>query len=167
VPESNPEFEAAFGGNPAGDMPSPDEESWAFDPSEAVEFARLVPGTYHADIVERPEKKYSQQGNPMMVVKFFVTDQEFYGATPTRRFMLSGKGGGWTKEFLKAIGLPDEAEGKKPIVPTQVQGRRCMIKTDWQKNQDGSISDEWTDVVKCSADPQGHFIGDSTLDVGV
>lgn len=166
MPEENPEFNAVFGNSGSGDMPS-DEESWDFDPSEAVEFARLVPGTYHADIVERPEKKYSQNGNPMMVVKFFVTDKDFYGATPTRRFMLNGKGGGWTKEFLKAVGLPDEAEGKKPIVPSVIMGRRCIIKSVWQKNQDGSVSDEWTDIDKVMPDPQGPFVGDSTLDVGV
>ena|SRR2546423_3921896 len=167
MPEENPEFQKVFGGEQGGsDMPS-DEESWDFDPTEAVEFARLVPGTYHADIVERPEKKYSQNGNPMMVVKFFVTDPDFYGATPTRRFMLNGKGGGWTKEFLKAIGLPDEAEGKKPISPSTVQGRRCIVKTEWQRNQDGSVSDEWTDITKCTADPQGVFVGESTLDTGV
>lgn len=161
----NPDFAAVFGGGEDG--APPDEEVFDFDPSEAVEFARLVPGTYHADIVERPTKKYSQQGNPMMVVKFLVTDPDFYGATPTRRFMLSGKGGGWTKEFLRAIGLDDEAEGKKPIAPSKIVGRRCLIKTEWQKNADGSISDEWTDITACKPDPQGPIAGTSLLDTGV
>jgi hypothetical protein len=167
VPESNPDFEEVFGNARDENRSTPDEEAWEFDPSEAVEFARLVPGTYHADIVERPEKKFSQNGNPMMVVRFFVTDQDFYGATPLRRFMLNGKGGSWTKEFLKAIGLTEEADGKKPIVPTSVVGRRCLIVTKWQTNQDGSVSDEWTEIVKCKPDPQGVFVGDSTLEAGV
>jgi hypothetical protein len=167
VPETNPDFEAVFGDARDEHRSVPNEETWEFDPSEAVEFARLVPGWYHADIVERPERKFSQNGNPMMVVRFLVTDQEFYGATPLRRFMLSGKGAGWTKEFLRAIGLDEEAEGKKPINPGAIVGRRCMIKTEWQKNADGSVSDEWTEVVKCKADPQGVFAGESTLDVGV
>lgn len=165
MPENNEEFDKVFGGESSGT--APDEETFDFDPSEAVEFARLVPGTYHADIVELPTKKYSQNGNPMMVVKFFVTDQDFYGATPVRRFMLNGKGGGWTKEFLKAIGLTEEAEGKKPISPSSVKGRRCIIKTKWQVNADGSVSDEWTDIEKCSADPQGPIVGTSVLDSGV
>lgn len=167
MPESNPEFEKVFG-NEAGDMPS-DEESWDFDPSEAV--GRLEPGTFHADITEKPIKKYSQNGNPMMVVKFFVTDQDYYGLTPSRRFMLNGKGGGWTKEFLKAIGLTEEAEGKKPISPSNVVGRRCMIVCEWQTETDAEgkkvKSTEWTEITKCKPDPQGHFIGDSTLDTGV
>lgn len=165
MPENNEDFDKVFGGENSG--PPPEAEAWDFDPSEAVEFAKLVPGWYHADIQELPVKKYSQNGNPMMVPKFFVTDPDFYGATPTRRFMLNGKGAGWTKEFLKAIGLTEEAEGKKPISPSAIKGRRCMIKTKWQTNQDGTVSDEWTEIVQCKADPQGFFMGDSTLDAGV
>lgn len=169
MPETNDEFDKVFGdgSNPEGDMPSPDEESWDFDPSEAVEFARLVPGWYHADITKLAEKKYSQNGNPMMIQYFFITDKEFYGLTPFRRFMLNGKGAGWTKEFLKAIALPDEAEGKKSIKPSVIVGRRCMVKMDWQRDKDGTVSDEWTEIVKTKPDPQGPFIGDSTLDTGV
>lgn len=164
MPETNPDFENVFGGENKGE---PEEETFSFDPSEAVEFAHLTPGTYHADIVEKPVKKYSQNGNPMMVVKFIVTDPDFIGATPSRRFMLNGKGGGWTKEFLKAINLPEEAEGKKNIVPSALVGRRCLIVCKWQKNSDGTVSDEWVEIVACKADPQGPIAGESTLDIGV
>jgi len=163
-PDTSTDFENVFGADASAEG---DEESWSFDPSEAVVFARLIPGTYHADIVERPDKKYSQNGNPMMVVKFYVTDGDYYGATPLRRFMLSGMGGGWTMEFLKAIGLEEEAAGTKPIVPSALVGRRCLIKCAWQKNQDGTTSDEWVEITAVKPDPQGFFAGESVLDIGV
>lgn len=148
-PETNPDYDRIFGGG--GDIPvatDATEEEISFDPSEAI--TPLQPGKYVAIISERPEKKISNNGNPMLLVTFMVTEGEQVGSLQWRRYMLSGKGAGWTVEFLRAIGLDDEAAGKKKINPATVQGRRLVIHVQKQKD-----NPEFLEVHRVERHPDG------------
>lgn len=131
--EQNEDYEKIFGqgGSAAGGGET--EEAFLFDPTEAGPGA-LPEGSYRAVVAEPPVKQISQNGNPMFKTTFQVTDGPFTGSLQWKRFMLAGKGGTWTKEFLEAVDLKEEAEGTKPIVPRVVEGRHCIIDVRVQKN---------------------------------
>lgn len=131
-PETSDEYDRVFGKGGAVTDTEPDEEIY-FDPSEAIT-SDLPPGRYVAEIIEPPIRQMSSNNNPMMTVTFQVVEGEYRGALQWRRYMLQGKGGGWTKQFLQALGLKDEAAGKKPIQPSEIKGKRCLISVRPQRN---------------------------------
>lgn len=148
-PETNEDYDKIFGGG--GPAAAPAEDLMEFDPTEAVHFADVAPGRYIAFVAEPPKKETSQNGNPMMFVRFTITaPEEYAGAPQFRRYMLSGKGGGWTQEFLRALDMNDEAEGKKPISPKDIEGKRLVIHVKKQKN-----NPEFMEVWKVERHPDG------------
>lgn len=128
----NEDYEKIFGQGGAADLP-PEDEDINFDPTEAGA-GRLPKDDYFAVISARPEKKISQNGNPMLYVTFSVVGGQYDGSLMWRRYMLSGKAGGWTREFLEAIGCDDEAKGLTPIKPSKLEGRHCIISVRDQKD---------------------------------
>lgn len=152
--ETNDDYSKIFGQGGAADAPAEDE-TLSFDPSEAIHVGGLPEDDYFAVVSEKPEKKISQNGNPMMYVTFAVTDGPFEGQLQWKRFMLKGKGGGWTKQFLEAIGLDEEAAGTKPIAPTSVYGRHCIISVRDQKDNKG-----FQEVWQTKPHPKGPFGAD-------
>lgn len=127
------------------------DEGFLFDPSEAGA-GRPKPGTYRAVILEPPVKQISQNGNPMMKVAFQITDGDYAGAMQWRRYMLSGRAGGWTKKFLETVGLKEEAAGTKPIIPKLLEGRRLVIKVRVQKD-----NEDFDEVYDVEPHPDGIF----------
>lgn len=153
--ETNSDYDKIFGaGGGAGGGDGGESEGFLFDPTEAGP-GRIKPGEYFAVIAEPPVKQISQNGNPMMKVAFQITDGEYTGAMQWRRYMLSGRAGGWTKDFLKAIGLTEEAEGTKPIVPKTLEGRRLVIKVRVQKD-----NNDFDEVYDVKPHPDGIFGGE-------
>jgi hypothetical protein len=150
----NDDYDKIFGAGGEATGGGGEEEGFLFDPTEAGP-GRIKPGTYRAVILEPPTKQISQNGNPMMKVAFQITDGEYTGQMQWRRYMLSGKAGGWTKEFLEAIGCKDEASGSAPIVPKKLEGRRLLIKVRVQKNDD-----QYDEVYAVEPHPDGVFGGD-------
>ena len=152
-PESNEDYDRIFGGGAGGSDggDSGGDTSWFFDPSEAGP-GRVKPGHYRAKVIEPPVKQISQNGNAMMKVTFSITEGEFTGQLQWKRFMLAGRGGTWTKEFLEAIGLPEEAAGTKPIQPKDIEERCCIIGVRVQKN-----NQDYDEVYECKPHPQGPF----------
>jgi len=145
------DYDKIFGSGGEATGGGGDEEGFLFDPSEAGP-GRIKPGTYRAVICEPPTKQISQNGNPMMKVAFQITDGEYTGQMQWRRYMLSGRAGGWTKEFLEAIGLKDEAAGAAPIVPKKLEGRRLLIKVRVQRD-----NPEYDEVFAVDPHPDGVF----------
>lgn len=133
-----------------------DDEGFLFDPSEAGP-GRVKPGTYRAKVLEPPVKQLSQNGNWMMKTTFTITEGEYTGQLQWKRFMLQGKGGTWTKEFLEAVGLKDEAAGAAPIIPKKLEGRHCLIFVRVQKNDP-----DYDEIWKCEPHPAGVFGGDTS-----
>jgi len=152
--ETNEDYEKIFGAGGGAAPPDDGGEGFLFDPSESGP-GRIKPGEYFAVICEPPVKQISQNGNPMMKVAFQITDGEYAGAMQWRRYMLSGRAGGWTKDFLKAIGLNEEAEGTKPIVPKTLEGRRLIIKVRQQKD-----NPDYDEVYEVRPHPDGIFGGE-------
>lgn len=150
-PETNEEYEKVFGGGEHAVAEYAEDFEISFDPTEAI--VPLGKGKYSAVIAEPPKKQVSQNGNPMMVVAFMVNEGEFTGSMQWRRYMLSGKGGGWTVEFLKALDLEEEAEGKKSIKPSLIEGRRLIIHVRPQKD-----NPDFMEVHKVERHPDGPVV---------
>lgn len=133
-----------------------EDEGFLFDPTEAGP-GRVKPGTYRAKVLEPPTKQLSQAGNLMMKTTFTITEGEYAGQLQWKRFMLQGRGGSWTKEFLEAIGMKDEAAGAAPIIPKKVEGRHCLISVRVQKD-----SPDFDEIYQCKPHPAGVWGGDTT-----
>jgi hypothetical protein len=156
--ESNDDYDKIFGSGGEAIGGGGEEEGFLFDPSEAGP-GRVRPGHYRAKVLEPPVKQISQNGNPMMKTTFSITEGDFAGALQWKRFMLAGRGGTWTKEFLEAIGMPEEAAGTKPIQPKLLEGRHCIIGVRVQKN-----NEDFDEIYECKPHPKGVWGGDTTGD---
>lgn len=128
------DYDRIFGDG--GATTAPDTvESISFDPTEAGP-GRMPKGDYIARVTEPPTQEKSSNGNFMMKVAFEVIEGEYTGAMMWRRYMLKGRAGAWTREFLEALGLDAEAAGEKPINPRDIDGKKCVISVRPQKNND-------------------------------
>jgi hypothetical protein len=148
--DMNSDYERIFGSG-GGDHPVATDETGMlldFDPSEAI--TPVGPGKYVMVVSEPPKHQISQNGNPMMAVTFLITEGEQTGSLQWRRYMLKGKGGGWTVEFLNAIGLEEEAKGLKKINPADIEGRRVIGHVRKQKGDDS-----YTEIWKVERHPDG------------
>jgi hypothetical protein len=152
-PETNSDYDRIFGsgGEATG---GGSDEGFLFDPTDAGP-GRVEPGTYRAKVLEPPVRQLSQAGNLMMKTTFVITEGKYKDALQWKRFMLQGRGGSWTKEFLEAIGLPEEAAGTKPIHPRTVEGRHCLIGVRVQKNDP-----DFDEVYQCKPHPAGVWGGE-------
>lgn len=150
-PETNEDYERIFGaGGSSGPGVAIDEtsEEISFNPDDA--FPELEPGTYPVIVAERPTKQISQNGNPMMLVKFNSLDPAMAGVFfPWQRCMLSGGFVRETVAFLKAVGL-DEMAKTGQIVPAEIDGRRLIVHVRHQKNDP-----EYMEIHKVERHPDG------------
>jgi hypothetical protein len=149
-PEVSEDYDRIFGqGGGAGvaDMSEVSEEI-SFNPDDA--FPEIEPGAYAALVSERPTYQMSQNGNPMMIVKFTPTDPALSGAfLPWRRYMLSGGFVRETVKFLEAMGLDEMAKTGK-ILPAEIDGRRCVVHVRRQSN-----NPEYLEIHKVERHPDG------------
>lgn len=119
--------EVVSGGGSAAE----DEEIIAnFD--EAVEFEAVPTGVYNATIKsvtpKRAGEKAQNPGAPMLDWCFVITDEgELKNRLVFRNTMMTGKGSGFLKAFLKGIGESVAAKGDNKLKPSEWIGRAVVI----------------------------------------
>jgi hypothetical protein len=114
-----------------GGTAAEDEEVIAnFD--EAVEFEAVPKGVYNATIKSVTPKKSGEKsakpGSPMLDWCFVITEAgELKNRLVFRNTMLTGKGSGFLKGFLKGIGEEAAAKGDQKLTPSEWIGRAVVI----------------------------------------
>lgn len=113
------------------------------DFSQAIEMGPIDPNTYSAKVTAF-EQQTSKSGNPMLMgsVELMVD-----GKPRQRRvyWVTSGAGAGSFKQYLRAIGRNDLAEGGKPVDTDEIINIEFMAVVD-KDTYDGKPTDK---IVNC------------------
>ncbi len=117
------------------------------DTSEAQSFEAVEPGPYPM-IVDQAEVKNSKAGDPMLNVSFKFEDPSTAkkAGTVFRNYMLSGKGAGFTREFLKAFGIEIPVGVQLDFDTDDIIGRHVIVQIA-NREYEGRLQNEAQSVV--------------------
>lgn len=118
------------------------------DTSEAQSFEAVEPGPYPMTVGTAEIKESKEKKEPMMNVGFVFEDPTIAkkAGTVFRNYMLTGKGAGFTRDFLKVFGIDIPVGVQMDFDTDDIIGRHVVVQIK-NREYEGRLQNEVESVV--------------------
>lgn len=117
------------------------------DTTEAQSFEAVEPGPYPMTVATA-EVKNSSKGDPMLNIAYTFEDPATAkkAGQVFRNYMLSGKGAGFTREFLKVFGIDIPVGAQMDFDTDDIVGRHVIVQIT-NREYEGRLQNEAQSLV--------------------